>query len=390
MILNKFPDSNEFYKTYWGKKPFIVRNFVTPDVIDQLIDGDTLAGLSLEEDIKSRIIINNEEENTWTCHHGAFDEDIFAELGEENWSLLVQNVEQYHTETANLLGDFHFCARWLMDDIMVSYSAKGGSVGPHTDSYHVFLIQGIGKRKWKISDSPCHDNNFTDSGDIKVLKYGFNGQEFEVSIGDIIYIPPHFAHEGITLEEAMSFSVGFLGPKLSELMSEYAHYLEQNEEQNTHYCGDNLTNNSAAFTIAPSAQSDIQNSLITAIKDDDFSIWLAQYFSTPTHDEIENIAPREEQLTRNEVLELLKDGESLYRPEHIKITITTSSDGNYNMAVYGETISTKDTHKPLIELINSNQKISLQDISGNRNKEDLIALITDLYNRDILSFDEKH
>ncbi len=390
MILNKFPSADEFYKTYWGKKPFIVRDYIAPQLIHELIDGNSLAGLSLEEDIKSRIITNDPDKGSWTCHHGAFDEKIFTELGEENWSLLVQNVEQYHTDTAKLLESFHFCARWLMDDIMVSYSTKGGSVGPHTDSYHVFLIQGIGKRRWKISNSPLDDNDFTDNADIKVLKHGFEGQEFEVSIGDVIYIPPHFGHEGVTLEEAMSFSIGFLGPKLSEMMSEYAYYIEQNEEQDIRYCGAGIDNKSTAFTIAPSSQNDIQNSLITAIKSDNFSTWLAQYFSTPTHDEIENIAPREEQLTSHEILELLKSGAVLYRPEHIKLAITTMPNGSLNLAVFGEIIPTSPEHKYLIELINDNKKISLRDIENHNDQDSIIAFLTSLYNRDILSFDESN
>ena len=127
MILNEFPSTDDFYKTYWGKKPFIVRGAIDQDLFDDLIDGDSLAGLSLEEDIKSRLVITEPENNKWICHHGPFPEDKFSTLGDSNWNLLVQNVEQYHPETAQLLSAFNFSPRWLMDDIMVSYSATGGS-----------------------------------------------------------------------------------------------------------------------------------------------------------------------------------------------------------------------------------------------------------------------
>jgi len=153
MILDKFPDPKEFYETYWGKKPFIVKQSIDPSIFDSLIDGNTLAALAMEDDVKSRIVITEKTGHKWTCKHGPFEEEAFSDLGENNWSLLVQNVEQYHTDTSQLLQHFHFSPRWLMDDIMVSYSTTGGTVGPHTDSYHVFLVQGQGKRRWKISDT---------------------------------------------------------------------------------------------------------------------------------------------------------------------------------------------------------------------------------------------
>ncbi len=325
MILDTLPTAEEFYKTYWGKKPFIVRGYISQDLIESLIDGDTLAGLSLEEDIKSRIITNNKDGNDWVCDHGPFVEDRFADLGDRDWSLLVQNVEQYHTDTAGLLSRFQFSPRWLMDDIMVSFSAPGGSVGPHTDSYHTFLVQGIGKRTWKISTRRVDDDRYVDNPDVKVLAHGFEGETYEVTAGDVIYMPPFFGHEGRTLDAAMTFSVGFLGPKLSEMLGEYAQYLEENEEANTRYLGDGLDENSGGFNIATSTQGDIRNSLIDTINSDEFVIWMAKYFSAPTHDEVDNIDAWPD------------DG------EHVKQAITTSAAGKSYRAIYGEIIGNDDT-----------------------------------------------
>jgi len=102
MILDTFPSTEEFYSEYWGKKPFITRKYISPETIDTLIDGDILAGLALENEIRSRIITNNDNGNEWTCEHGPFDDTRFEDIGDKNWSLLVQNVEQYHKPTAQL------------------------------------------------------------------------------------------------------------------------------------------------------------------------------------------------------------------------------------------------------------------------------------------------
>ncbi len=278
-ILNKFPSSEDFYKTYWNKQPFVVRQAIEPAVFNELIDGDYLAGLSLEEEIKSRIIKTMPSGGEWSCDFGPFEEDVFTELGEENWSLLVQNVEDYHTDTAKLLAFFDFAPRWLMDDIMVSYSTKGGSVGPHIDSYHVFLVQGMGIRRWKVGHHPIPDAEYIPAQDLKVLKHPFEGTDIETQIGDVIYIPPQFAHEGITTEEALTFSVGFLGPKVSELLIEYGHHLEQVDRHNARYSGNGLTAQCAGFSIHKDAENTLRHNLLTAIESDEFSIWLTEYFS---------------------------------------------------------------------------------------------------------------
>ncbi len=285
MLLNTFPTTEEFYKTYWGRKPFIVRSGIDKALFDTLIDGDTLAGLSLENDIKSRIVKTADEGGKWVCEHGPFKESYFSTLGDKNWSLLVQNVDQYHPETAKLLESFNFSPRWLLDDIMVSYSTPAGSVGPHTDSYHVFLIQGIGKRLWRIATTPTQNEECIEGLDLKVLKESFDGEDIEVTMGDVIYIPPNFAHEGMTHETAMTFSIGFLGPKMSELFIEYGYYLEETETHNKRYAGEGLTAKSACLEIPTDAQETIKNELLNTLHTDSFSKWLVEYFSSTPEDD---------------------------------------------------------------------------------------------------------
>lgn len=284
MILDQFPSTKEFYTTYWGRKPFVVRGGIQLELFDRLIDGDSLAGLALEEEIKSRLIMTAPEGGRWACEFGPFDEDRFSTLGEENWSLLVQNVEQYHENTAELLNSFKFAPLWLLDDIMVSYSATGGSVGPHIDSYHVFLVQGIGRRAWTIGQTPVENEEYIEGIDLKVLKNGVDGEEIEVQKGDVIYLPPNFAHEGTTLESAMTFSVGFLGPKMSELLIEYGYYLEQNESYNERYVGAGLNVESVGDEIPTQAQETIKGALLNTLHKDSFSDWLVEYFSGSKND----------------------------------------------------------------------------------------------------------
>jgi len=384
MILEAFPSAEEFYKQYWGKKPFIVRGFIPPEVIDSFVDGDTLAGLALEEDIKSRIITNNAAGDDWTCEHGPFDDDRFDGIGDENWSLLVQNVEQYHTETAELLKYFQRSPRWLLDDIMVSFSAPGGSVGPHTDSYHTFLVQGIGKRTWKISNAKVEDSRYADNPDVKVLANGFDGETFEVTAGDVIYMPPFFGHEGKTIEAAMTFSVGFLGPKLSEMLGDYARYLEENEVLNTRYLGEVLKSDSSGFTIDQQTQIAIRNQAVAAIESDDFAVWMASYFSEPSHDDAENIEVPEEGRSGDALQDALKSGATLHRPEHIKMVIAKLSDGTFTLGVYGDVICVSSAQERLVEQLNGGHDIAQEDLDGSGDRDEAITFIAALYNKGVL------
>ena len=116
----------------------------------------------------------------WSCRFGPFAEDDFsADKDDAPWSLLVQNVDQFHPETANLLRLFGFAPRWLMDDIMVSFSNAGGGIGGHVDSYHVFLVQGQGVRRWTVGRGPAADEIYINGLDLKILRDPVEGDTFE-------------------------------------------------------------------------------------------------------------------------------------------------------------------------------------------------------------------
>lgn len=279
-ILNAIPSISEFYLEYWNKKPFLVKAGVEDDILNQLITPDELAGLSLEEDIRSRIVKKGASDSDWICDHGPFDEKLYQSIGEENWSLLVQRVEKFHPETSELFSVFEFSPQWLIDDIMVSYSVPGGGVGPHLDSYHVFLVQGTGERRWKVGYKKDTRQQFIEGLDLKILENDFEGDELTVRAGDILYIPPFFPHSGETITEALTYSVGFLGPSMSELLIEFGHYVEEQDQINSRYDGNMLDQDSAGSDMAKREVDNFRNNLVDLIQSDEFECWLREYFSS--------------------------------------------------------------------------------------------------------------
>ena len=281
LILDALPTTEEFFREFWNKKPFVVRGMISKKIMGALIDEDHLAGLSLEEEVESRLVKKGKKQNDWTCDHGPFHEKDFAGLGEEDWSLLVQNIDKHHDATADLLKCFNFSPRWLLDDIMVSFSPKGGTVGAHTDSYHVFLVQGKGERCWKVANEPIKNEDYINDISLKILEASFEGEDITVTEGDVIYIPPKFAHQGISLKPSLTYSVGFLGPSLSDMLIQFGQYIEENHLEIPRYLGQNLTESAVPFHITPNHCDDLKFFMTDVFTQDYFNKWLTHYFCSP-------------------------------------------------------------------------------------------------------------
>jgi len=212
---------SEFLAEYWQKKPLLIKNAM-PDFTG-LLSPDDLAGLACEEDVQSRIA--QIKSGKWLVKNGPFDEAIFSKLPNKNWTLLVQSVNHYLPEAADLLAQFDFIPHARLDDLMVSYAPDGGGIGAHVDSYDVFLLQGSGRRNWKISNQT--DLSLIEDAPLKILKNFKPEQEWILEAGDMLYLPPQIAHLGTAVgEDCMTYSIGFRAPKEQELMHEFLSYLQ--------------------------------------------------------------------------------------------------------------------------------------------------------------------
>lgn len=381
VTLDAMPSTADFYRLYWNRQPFLVRGAIAQDAIAGLISADELAGLSMEEAPRSRMVMTKGAEHDWTCRFGPFAEEDFATAGEADWSLLVQNVEQFHPDTAALLGHFNFAPRWLMDDIMVSYSAPGGSVGPHIDSYHVFLVQGEGSRRWKVGRQVVGSEVTIEGLDLKILQDGFEGDEITVGCGDVLYLPPKFAHEGVTLESSLTFSVGFLGPKLSELYSGYAQYLAEVEGLDDRYVGAGLAGESAGFAISSATVESLRDSLTQHLGAQDFSQWLVEFFTESSHEDLANYTERDAVLSLDAFTAELQAGAGLCKPPYVKFAVTAAAAGTFYLGVDNHSFVLDEGLLPLIRSL-----MMEQTVTAALDNEPTLELLRELYNHEALEF----
>lgn len=219
-LLGDFP-ADEFLAKHFGREalflPAAVEGFHSP------ISPAELAGLACEQEVESRVVTNTGAhfDAPWSLEEGPFDESFFSSLSEEDWTLLVQDVDKWHPEVSALLRLVHFLPRWTIDDIMISYAVPGGSVGPHVDQYDVFLLQAEGTRRWQLAPSSV-DAPLRNDTQLKVLKHFEATQEFIARPGDVLYLPPGLAHFGVAEDECLTYSFGFRAPSQASLFSALA------------------------------------------------------------------------------------------------------------------------------------------------------------------------
>ena len=386
-ILDAMPSAADFYGLYWNRQPFAVPGAIPEADFDGLISADELAGLAMEDGPQSRMVRSAGDPRDWACKFGPFEETDFDAAGAADWGLLVQNVEQFHPDTAKLLRHFSFAPRWLMDDIMVSFSAPGGSIGPHLDSYHVFLVQGQGRRRWKVGRKPVIDEVLVGGMELKLLDGGFDGDKIEVGLGDVLYVPPRFGHEGTTLEAALTYSVGFLGPKLSELFIGYGQYLSEFEDLDGRYAGDALDGQSAGFEISEAAVDDLQKRLAGHLGGNEFAQWLVEFFTESSHEDFATFGLRENVLSFEQFKNKLQGGACLIKPEYVKFAIAPATPGSFYLGFEKHSFTLDACLMPVIGKFMIEEAVSVKTTPELFGTPSALELLLELYNHQGLEFE---
>ena len=204
----------QFMQQYWQKKPLLVRQAIA--VFTAPVGRAELFELAKREEVESRLV--RQTPTGWQMTNGPFTRRTLPALGQREWTLLVQGMDSLDGAVHPLLQQFRFVPDARLDDVMVSYASDGGGVGPHFDSYDVFLLQAHGQRRWRIGAQ--HDLTLQENVPLKVLANFAPEEEFVLEPGDMLYLPPRYAHDGVAVGECMTYSIGFRAPKDGELAHE--------------------------------------------------------------------------------------------------------------------------------------------------------------------------
>jgi 50S ribosomal protein L16 3-hydroxylase len=266
----------EFLRDYWHKKPLLIRQAIP--AFKPLLPLAALADLARLNHVESRLITQVDGE--WAMQHGPLES--LPPSTQEAWTMLVQGANLYDKKADALLRQFRFIPDARLDDLMISYATNGGGVGPHFDSYDVFLLQAHGRRRWRIGAQK--DLSLVDGLPLKILKNFKPTEEFVLEPGDMLYLPPHYAHDGVAEGECMTYSIGFRSPSYQELGEAFLQFMCDSIDLPGRYADPDLDAAKNPAEIPKHMLATIADELNKVrFTEEDVTIFLGEHLSEPKH-----------------------------------------------------------------------------------------------------------
>ncbi|SOB75048.1 50S ribosomal protein L16 3-hydroxylase [Marinobacter sp. LV10R510-11A] len=374
---------SDFLKDYWQKKPLVIRQafpgFQCP------VDADELAGLACEEGVESRIVIKNDEGKPWQLHNGPFSEERFSQLPEQDWTLLVQGLDHWVPEVADLLDHFRFVPNWRLDDIMASYAPKGGSVGPHYDQYDVFLLQAQGHRRWTFGGRCDQSSSRVEGTPLRILSSWEGEETVTLEPGDMLYLPPGIGHHGVAEDDCITLSVGFRAPTIDDLLTGFTDFLCNQSDAANHLNDPDLQVQDNPGTIAPAVIDRLQAVLTEKLQDKrQLALWFGQYTTAPKSMDV--MVPADEPTSDESFAESIRAGEQLRWNEGSRFAYHEDGDETALFAD-GEQFLLKGDARPLAPLLCAGARIDMNALAQFAGDPALLGLLANLYNQGSIYFE---
>ncbi|HEY4072850.1 MAG TPA: cupin domain-containing protein [Herbaspirillum sp.] len=264
----------QFLRDYWHKKPLLIRQAL-PD-FKALLTSKELFALAAREDVESRLVTKTKDR--WELQNGPFEQ--LPATRQKEWTLLVQGVNLHNDKADALLRRFRFIPDARLDDLMISYASDGGGVGPHFDSYDVFLLQAEGQRRWQIGAQ--EDLSLVEGAPLKILENFVPSETYVLDPGDMLYLPPHYAHDGIAKGACMTYSIGFRAPTYQELGEAFLDFMVETIDLPNRYADPDLIPSENPAEISKVMLRRISDELNKVrFTEEDIGIFLGEYLSEP-------------------------------------------------------------------------------------------------------------
>ncbi|RXZ32722.1 cupin domain-containing protein [Oxalobacteraceae bacterium CAVE-383] len=264
----------QFLRDYWHKKPLLIRQALPG--FKALLSSAELFALAAREDVESRLV--TKDKTQWKMQNGPFERMPAAR--QKEWTLLVQGVNLHDDNADALLRLFRFIPDARLDDLMISYANSGGGVGPHFDSYDVFLLQAEGQRRWQIGAQ--QDLTLVEGAPLKILQNFTPDETFVLEPGDMLYLPPHYAHDGVAIGACMTYSIGFRAPTYQELGEAFLDFMVETIDLPARYADPDLTPTANPAEISKVMLRRVADELNKVrFTEEDIGIFLGEYLSEP-------------------------------------------------------------------------------------------------------------
>jgi 50S ribosomal protein L16 3-hydroxylase len=309
---------SQFLRDYWHKKPLVIRQAIPG--FQSYLTRDALFDMARQEAIESRLITHFKQK--WEIKNGPIDKP--PSIKKSDWTLLIQGANLHDDRVDALLRQFRFIPDARLDDLMISYATDGSGVGPHFDSYDVFLLQAHGQRRWSIGAQK--DLSLIEGLPLKILRDFQPEQEFVLEPGDMLYLPPHYAHDGVAVGECITYSIGFRAPSFQELGEAFLQFMADSIDLPGRYADPDLAPNKHPAEISQPMLTQVAAQLAKVqFTKDDITIFLGEYLSEPKATVFFEPPARSLTLTRfmqtasKRGVKLSRKTQMLYRGKHVFI-----------------------------------------------------------------------
>ena len=375
---NLSPD--EFLENYWQQHPCLIQQAI-PQYRCPLTP-DELAGLACEPDISSRIVIENPDTATWKVMHGPFTEQVFSELPDSHWTLLVQSVDRYIQPVNELLQHFSFIPNWRIDDVMISYAADQGTVGPHLDSYDVFLLQGLGSRLWQVNADDYTEQDLVPDHELRIIRDFCAANEWTLHPGDMLYLPPGVAHNGIANGPCMTLSIGFLAPAYDELVHDY---IDTSTDLRSRYTDPRPGLQPHCGEISQATLATVRQNMRALLADDQaLDHWFGKYI-TGLHDTAEEIQTDNTGLIPGEFKEQFSRTGKLFRKKGLRTAYIHDND-QLTLYINGSAWCLDNRYLDQVQMITGQMVILHNEVNNLADPSAFLDILYRLYSRGFYSF----
>jgi 50S ribosomal protein L16 3-hydroxylase len=380
-------DHQGFLRKHWQRRPLLLPNAL-PGYHCPL-SPDELAGLACEPEVESRLVLERGERGPWELRQGPFTDADFSALPSSHWTLLVQDVDKWLPQLAPMLEHFRFLPDWRVDDLMVSYAADCGSVGPHFDEYDVFLYQARGRRRWQIHTRPVDEADCIPGLDLRILPDFVPEQEWVLEPGDMLYLPPRVAHWGMALgDDCMTCSIGFRAPSWRELVTTWGDFLLAEQVPDRRYRDPPLQPQAASAEIMPAVIDSLRRRLKELLEPgpDALERWFGGFVTEPK-DELQ-ISPPGADINCRQLIEHFQQRGVLHRHPFARFAFLHGAEGDAYLFANGETFRLPGPHHAFLHALTQERQLHFGYLAEHLRRAERAEMLCRLYNRGYLEFDD--
>ncbi len=368
-----------FLKEYWQKKPLLVRQALPIEMPP--LSKQELIGLACDEEANSRLVQERHPAGPWHVTYGPFLEEDFEALPASHWTLLVSDCEKLIPQLRYLVEPFRFIPDWRIDDLMISYASDRGSVGPHIDEYDVFLLQLEGTREWHLG-GPVDNDDFVEGLELRIMREFQPEQVLQLVPGDLLYLPPRYAHYGVAAGACMTASIGFRAPSYRDLLQAYMDEIVLRTPDTLQYEDANLLPQEQPGEISHRAIEQFRAIIDSHLKlsREQFVDWLGRYLS---EGRTEVLPPTEVPLLEEiRFFEMLQHNAGFTRNDYSRLAYTSDANG---ITFFADRNSYHLTEACLadVQLLCNQHAFQAQDLSCLAQTE-IRSLLYDLYSSEVL------